>query len=188
MTPLRLTREEVEALRVHGVTLTNGEGEPPKWDEVCDGDGSPAGWDIWVADGQVCASVPQFPQTDGEASDGGPLTDWRDAICVAGMLMLGAHADLLTLHAEVERLRAELAKPVAGAWVGCIRSVGGYSVAFSLPADVIPGDDECGWWAQHPDGTLIASGPETGNAGRRACDLALAATYRLVGGVFGGEP
>jgi hypothetical protein len=97
-------------------------------------------------------------------------------------------ADLLMLHAEVERLRAELAKPVAGAWVGCIRSVGGYSVAFSLPADVIPGDDECGWWAQHPDGTLIASGPETGNAGRRACDLALAATYRLVGGVFGGEP
>jgi hypothetical protein len=163
MNPLRLTREEVEALEEHPLGWRLIEDEETGRLRIVDGDGDDI---IYVGDNRRWEA--QAPELIAAAPD--------------------LRADLLMLHAEVERLRAELAKPVAGAWVGCIRSVGGYSVAFSLPADAVPGDDECGWWAQHPDGTLIASGPETGNAGRRACDLALAATYRLVGGVFGGEP
>jgi len=88
-----------------------------------------------------------------------------------------------TLAAEVKRLREELEKPVVDAWAGSVRLLDVCTVAWSTPAHFIPGKDEVGWWAQHPDGDLIASGPETGDAGRHAADLALlAAGYRLVGG------
>jgi len=178
---LTLSDVQIKALETHGFTLANGEPENPKWDDVRDRDGDLTGWDIWVADGQVCAFVPQFPRSTGEVSDGGPLTDWRDAICAAGVLMLGAHADLLHLHAEVARLTAELGKPVAGAWVGNFRpSERGYTVAET-------GAPGCGWHVWHnTGGPAFATGPETGDAGKHAADLALvAAGYRLVGGVFG---
>lgn len=107
--PVDLTaiRALLRLLKTHGETLTNGGEDPPEHEETLDADGEIRGWDIWVADGQVCAFVPYMPHSSGESSDGGPLTDWRDAICAAGGLMLEAHAHLTAATAEIERLRAE---------------------------------------------------------------------------------
>ncbi len=83
-----------------------------------------------------------------------------------------------------KRLREELEKPVATAWRRNIREVDGWTVAFACPDGTPLVKGESGWWIQTPDGTLLAHGPETGDAGRHAADLALlAAGYRLVGGV-----
>ena len=93
----------------HGETLSNAEPENPKWEEV-QHDGVIRGWDIWVADGQVCAFVPYLPHSTGEVSDGGPLTDWRDAICAAGCLMLQARERIVGAEKRVAELEAENAK------------------------------------------------------------------------------
>ena len=89
------------------------------------------------------------------------------------------HRELTEAVGEIERLREELEKPVAGAWMNDFRpSERGYVMA------AIKGYLG-GWAAYHPNGgPAFASGPETGDAGRHAADLALiAAGYRLVGGV-----
>lgn len=178
----------------HGETLCNAEPENPKWEEV-QHDGVIRGWDIWVADGQVCAFVPYLPHSTGEVSDGGPLTDWRDAICAAGRLMLqareriiGAEKRVAELEAENARLLAELEKPVLAAWdrvgggwvragtwaAGC--SVGKRSVV-AVDTYFRPG------WQMFDGDKVIASGAETGDAGRHAADLTAALAYRLIGGV-----
>lgn len=100
----------------------------------------------------------------------------RDALAdrTQGQTIAETAADVQ--RAEVEQLRLELEKPVAGAWVNDFRpSERGYTMA------AISGN---GWVAYHnTGGKALASGPETSDAGRHAADLALlAAGYRLVGG------
>ena len=92
------------------------------------------------------------------------------------------HATCLHLFAEVARLTAELGKPVASAWG---RGLGGYVRWANDGRVAAAAGGESEWNAYH-NRANIASGPETGDAGKRAADLALvAAGYRLVGGVFG---
>jgi hypothetical protein len=93
--------------------------------------------------------------------------------------MLGAHADLLRLHAEVARLTAELEKPVVDAWHWT-------NVRRNSQGEIVAAVNVDGWYALDKNGEHVGDGPETGDAGKRAADLALvAAGYRLVGGVFG---
>ncbi len=91
------------------------------------------------------------------------------------------HRELTEAVGEIERLRAELEKPVAREWK-----------EHGLTWDRDAGNDlallvrQNGWrvWALDMSCRTIATGPETGDAGRHAADLALlAAGYRLVGGV-----
>jgi hypothetical protein len=87
---------------------------------------------------------------------------------------------IATLAAEVERLRVELEKPVASAWS---RGLGGFIRWANNGRVSAAAGSESGWNAYH-NREAVASGPETGDAGRHAADLAiLAAGYRLVGGV-----
>ena len=103
------------------------------------------------------------------------------------------HATCLHLFAEVARLTAELEKPVAGPWTRSDVTRRFHRNSLGWGATVLSGDfaDEgpsWGWliWDLHGTGARGASGPETGDAGKRAADLALVnAGYRLVGGVFG---
>jgi hypothetical protein len=89
--------------------------------------------------------------------------------------------------AEVARLTAELAAanarlPAAGRWV---RS--GFSQTRDCNGRTVAEVHGSSWYVYDLDDNLFASGTaETGDAGKRAADLALvAAGYRLVGGVFG---
>ena len=154
MTPLRLTREEVEALGGH----TPGPWEVHDDEIMGEGEILVSGYIVYSADHDLFLASPAL------------------------------RADLLTLHDEVERLRAELAKPVAEAWR---RGVGGW--VRHIP--MMPGGltwvafvHGSGWRTWDARGEPGPAGPESGDAGRRAADLALSPFYRLVGGVFGGEP
>ena len=100
------------------------------------------------------------------------------------------HRELMEAVGEIERLRAELEKPVAGPWR---RELFGSHVRWHASAgegDRIaaiarpPGDWRGGWIMRGFWGAPESSGPESSDAGRHAADLALlAAGYRLVGGV-----
>ena len=96
-------------------TLRNGGEDDPQWEEdTCDGE--VMAWDIYVADGQVVCTVPYNCHSGGEPSDGGPLDDWRDAICRAGATMAAMHGGLAAAAEEIERLRAA-GLAVSRAWV-----------------------------------------------------------------------
>jgi hypothetical protein len=113
----------------------------------------------------------------------------KPAVPVDARLIAAApalHATCLHLHAEVARLTADLAAanarlPAVGRWV---RS--NFSWARDCAGRTVAEIHGSGWYVYDHDDNLCASSPETGDAGRRAADLALvAAGYRLVGGVFG---
>ena len=149
---------------------------------------------MWSIDGHeedgitaadAIAAIVQAPGLRSEnAALAAEVKRLRDALAdrTQGQTIAETAADVQ--RSEVERLRLELEKPVATAWRRNIREVDGWTVAFACPDGAPLVKDESGWWIQTPDGTLLAHGPETGNAGRHAADLALlAAGYRLVGGV-----
>lgn len=100
----------------------------------------------------------------------------------------GLRAEHDTLAAEIKRLREELGKPVAREWTpydltdGMRRDAG---PLFASARRTSESGDPWGWRVgKIVTRERIASGPETGDAGRHAADLALlAAGYRLVGGV-----
>ena len=103
------------------------------------------------------------------------------ATAIAAIVQTPAlRADRNARAAEVERLRVELEKPVAGAWlmggdVPYRPGVSGYMVAWAGVE---------GWMTFYASGGVRANGPENEDAGKHAADLALiAAGYRLVGGV-----
>jgi len=122
--------------------------------------------------------------------EGDLVADDPDAKLIAAAPAL--HATCLHLHAEVARLTAELGKPIVGPWR---RESFGNQVRWHASAGEgdriaaiarVPGDWRGGWLTRGFWGTPKSSGPEAGDAGKRAADLALvAAGYRLVGGVFG---
>jgi hypothetical protein len=96
----------------------------------------------------------------------------------------GLRAENATLAAEVKRLREELEKPAAFAWHerGPVAERDcGHTLMVAVSVH--------GWriwvpWTLDAESREVAFGPETGDAGRHAADLALlAAGYRLVGGV-----
>jgi hypothetical protein len=110
----------------------------------------------------------------------------REDLRMEGLRAGGWHSQTIDMGRRVERLTAELEKPVVGAWVavdgGHARYAGGVMIAIVTTS----------WMASRPpwhgdavDGGICGRGPETGDAGRHAADLALtAAGYRLVGGVY----
>ena len=89
------------------------------------------------------------------------------------------HRELTEAVGEIERLREEMEKPIAEPWEHgrCVRWCGHAEVA-DVDINGFVG------WTVYRDRVAIAHGPESGDAGRHAADLALlAAGYRLVGGV-----
>ena len=113
------TPERIQALldlaERHGFTLTNGGDDAPVAEPVLRDlpdahmeDGEPEGWDLYVADHQVVVHVPRHPYGSGEPSDGGPLTDWRDAICESGRALLDLRQLCLELQERVADLEEEL--------------------------------------------------------------------------------
>jgi len=122
---------------------------------------------------------------EGHTDDGIAPEDAIAAIAQAP----GLRAERDTLAAENARLRAELEKPVARAWSQsevtdrAFRDAGDLAAAVRM--EVVEDGPPWGWciWSQRAH-ERIASGPDTGDAGRHAADLALvAAGYRLIGGV-----
>ena len=120
---------------------------------------------------------------------GWPCTQVEQASRPLVLAAPALHATCLHLHAEVARLTAELSKPVARGWCQsevterAHRDVGDY--AASVRTEVTPDGPPWGWKIWHKvTFEVLMSGPETGDAGKRAADLALvAAGYRLIGGV-----
>ena len=103
-------------------------------------------------------------------------------------------------RAEIERLRAELAKPVASPWVSngmesdrlalrrCVSSESGV-VSSDYAASPVCRVTPLGWsvsvltdgFLGRQDKAIVASGPETGDEGRRLADAAaVAAGWRLL--------
>lgn len=124
------------------VTLRNGGADDPNWTAVTldDGEGKiEAAWNIWVADGQICCTVPAHPFGGGEPSDGGPLTDWRDAICRAGRTLTEMRAELAQARADLEAAQERLTWPRwMEAWDGSFGLVppdGGSYLAIVTPED-----------------------------------------------------
>lgn len=88
-----------------------------------------------------------------------------------------------TARAEVERLRAELARPVAGPWVGSGNTWWRIDSRYGRMRCVRC--DRSGWWvaakAVLPGGMYAASGPEVGPRARDLADAAaVAAGWRLL--------
>ena len=112
---------------------------------------------------------------DGHEEDGITAADAIAAIVQAP----GLRSENAALAAEVKRLREEMEKPIAEPWEHgrCVRWCGHAEVA-DVDINGFVG------WTVYRDRVAIAHGPESGDAGRHAADLALlAAGYRLVGGV-----